>query len=84
MCKSILIDIFINLFIRMFLDVKIMFALFLKILLLFLITIMRNFMINNLNNLKKLISSVKNGYVIFINLKSLIFEWIEIKIDKNV
>lgn len=80
MCKSI--DIFINLFIRMFLDVKIMFALFLKIL--FLITIMRNFMINNLNNLKKLISSVKNGYAIFINLKSLIFEWIEIKIDKNV
>lgn len=68
----------------MFLDVKIMFALFLKILLLFLITIMRNFMINNLNNLKKLISSVKNEYVIFINLKSLIFEWIEIKIDKNV
>lgn len=66
----------------MFLDVKIMFALFLKIL--FLITIMRNFMINNLNNLKKLISSVKNGYAIFINLKSLIFEWIEIKIDKNV
>lgn len=59
-----------------------MFALFLKIL--FLITIMRNFMINNLNNLKKLISSVKNGYAIFINLKSLIFEWIEIKIDKNV
>lgn len=40
-------------------------------------------MINNLNNLKKLISSVKNGYAIFINLKSLIFEWIEIKIDKN-
>lgn len=82
MCKSI--DIFINLFIRMFLDVKIMFALFLKILLLFLITIMRNFMINNLNDLKKLLSSVKNGYAIFINLKSLIFEWIEIKIDKNV
>lgn len=70
----------------MFLDVKIMFALFLKILLLFLITInnLNNFMINNLNNLKKLISSVKNGYVIFINLKSLIFEWIEIKIDKNI
>lgn len=67
----------------MFLDVKIMFALFLKILL-FLITIMRNFMINNLNDLKKLISFVKNGYAIFINLKSLIFEWIEIKIDKNV